>query len=511
MSEASKPTNPSISISYPGTNIENHQGYQESTGTTAEAMVHPLADLESYHRGADYENGNDLALVRRHYGFVPYSDQDPSAFREPPAWHGPFRNHYFLPVGNKPVWWSKREISDLCGLEELSISDDGKNHGEFLLGIFQQPDPIARIIASFLHIADLNSLKYTCRNFKNALSETGAWAWMLREVTFGNQHTGATDAFNGLRRIRNRLSFYDHNGITSIIQNLNAQSVIISVDLDKTCTNAATIYWLLKNLPRLNRISVRHCQTISLEGLYNALQQYATEGGGAAQIRLRETYIDYWNTPEIYGLMTKVLVNQASLPNVRRIADKIRHIAKFVRSNVFLCHRNHYQEGLLPELRSDSPVEENAADTASFFPCEIKSVECTLCGMSYDKRFCLRCWQTQICAFCKEFHCANCEPEDFENLGGEKNLVGSMVVLKINEPCCSHIPPVYSMKHYFHSDCWVEATQMATCSGCRKFKCTAVPTRNCPMARCGQRQCSSGRGYSERKCQFCKMDFAYGA
>ncbi|KAF3903200.1 hypothetical protein ABW20_dc0101656 [Dactylellina cionopaga] len=356
----------------------------------------------------DYYRGQQI-LVRHHYKFIPH--REPVRIHDVPVWHGPIR------VPKRPTrsvtWWQTDHNSQPTPFKNTSLGK--KNRGELLLRIFSEPDPIARTVASFLQVADINSLMYTCRNFKEALTGTGAWSWLLGNLVFGDEDKGATDAFNGLRRLENRLPFWDSTSVRIVLGHFDVSNILIRINLDYTSIDGSGIQWLLTTFPRLTRISIRYCYEIKMQDLQDALELYATTSN-FAKIRLKDTYIDYWNSGEIYKVIYMMLVNQGLLSDIQFVAEKIRYISRLTRSNVFLCHKNHEDDGLWPADRSKF-FEEHGSDAnlTTFYPCEITDITCSLCQSTYERRYCLRCWPTQICSYCKEFHCVNCEPESYKS------------------------------------------------------------------------------------------------
>ncbi|KAF3908197.1 hypothetical protein AA313_de0202435 [Arthrobotrys entomopaga] len=454
-----------------------------------------------------HRRGGELPAIREHFNFIPRNEPPPA--HGTPCWHGPLRIR--RPV-RTAIWWDNRNAGDLpeSSAQAAARTYTPNDNDGFLLRIFNQPDPIARSIASFLTIADINSLRCTCKSFREALTGDHAdWSWILRSPVFGNEHEGATNAFNGLRRLTNRVPFWDNKSIQTIFEQFDITSALITVNLDYTAINSQGVYHLLINFPRLVRISIRYCKEIKLQEFQEALESFAALSN-FARLRLKAMYIDYWHVAEIYDVINTMLVNQARFLNIRHVAEKIRYIARMVRSNVFLCHRNHGEDGVLYYDRAEFLEGPQTAQNAVFYPCEIKDVDCTMCDQTYEKRFCLKCWATQICSYCHEFHCPSCVPETYRGPHGEEVTAASLAVLRTFKLCCSDISSSWFMTHYFHDDCWTLAVNKGqTCTNCDRYICTKIPTTDCP--RCWKRQCIRGSGYNTKVCQHCGTDFMYDA
>ncbi|EWC46430.1 hypothetical protein DRE_04373 [Drechslerella stenobrocha 248] len=470
--------------------------------TPAELMVVDPHAMDDYWQ-------KQQALVRQHYNFEVH--YEPPVSRERPPWHGPIRQP------KKPtrsvVWWSKDAkdtLSSPVGSSSQEDEEDDENrNGRFLLRVFSQPDPIARSVASYLNVADINSLVYTCREFRRALSGLGVWSWMLTTLNFGDEAKGATDAFNGLRRLMNRRQFWDNFSIQTILSRFNISRILVRANLDNTGINAAGIKWLLNTFPRLVRLSIRYCERIVLQDFQRVLEEYAGKDN-FSRVRLKDTFIDYWATPEIYKIVYMTIVDQGSLAEIAHVANCIRHIDRLIRSNVFLCHRNHGETGVYyKDLAQYRTVQESTySQPSTFYPCELKDVTCSVCKTTFTRRLCSICWASQICSHCNEFRCVNCEPAFYNTQTHTGDIIpATLALLKTSQPCCSEIRGFFHTKHYFHTTCWVEAQRENSCAGCGKYICWQLPSLACQ--RCLRRQCPSTAGYIQQKCQHCKIDNSY--
>ncbi|KAK6346578.1 hypothetical protein TWF696_006700 [Orbilia brochopaga] len=449
-------------------------------------------------------------LVRKHHKFEIGYVEFPPRRDAPPVWHGPVSRP------KKPtrdvVWWRKKEITDIKTTPNRPIDQGRGPNGYFLLRLLSEPDPIARDIVSLLHVADLNSLMYTCRSFRKALTGNGAWSWMLTKLNFGDENQGAADAFKGLRSLEYRFPLWDNGSVSSILGRFNNSAILASITLDHTAINALGLKWLLRNFPRLGHISMRYCKNLRLQDIQSVLEEYSA-WDSFAPVRLKETFIDYWGTPEIYMVTYLMLVDATPLVDIQHVAEKIRFIARMIRSNVFLCQRNHYDDGVIPAdvvawAKKCPPGTFDKPHT--FYPCEVKDITCSMCDTSFTRRFCLKCWPTQICSYCQEFHCGNCDINSYEPRKYSGEVVpGPLLDLKTSQQCCSDIGHEFRIKHYFHQHCWPEAERVGICKGCEKFTCWTLPTLSCPH--CLRRQCPDTPGYAERKCQHCGMDNSYDA
>ncbi|KAK6526063.1 hypothetical protein TWF281_011102 [Arthrobotrys megalospora] len=318
--------------------------------TLNQYLVHDTSQEEADHEEdcptcqqtmSDYRQ-NENSMVRGHYGFV--RRQGPPVQREIPVWHGPIRVR--RPV-RTVVWWEKRDPKEPSDdFEEINLQGETVPTGEqFLHRLFAEPDPIACGVACHLNVADLNSLKYTCKSFNMALSGEGAWAWMITTLTFGNELEGDADAFNGLRRLTDRLPFWDTISVQGIISLFDIRDILVNVNLAYTAVDASCIDWLLNNFRSVRRISVRYCRYFKLGPFLKILEDYA-ENGKEAKKRLENMFFDYWFVSEIHSVVGTMLVDQALTDEATDVANKIRCISKLIESNVFLCYRNHYEEGL---------------------------------------------------------------------------------------------------------------------------------------------------------------------
>ncbi|KAF3905267.1 hypothetical protein ABW21_db0205394 [Orbilia brochopaga] len=452
-------------------------------------------------------------IVRKHYKFEVGYAEPPPRRDQIPVWHGPITRP--KQPTRDVVWWHKTESQNGgTPSTETNFSTNGQtSNGLPLLHFLSEPNPIARTIVSNLHVADLNSLKYTCRSFRKALTGPGAWSWMLNKLDFGDESKGDADAFKGLRSLTKNEPLWDNFTIAGVLDRFNNCTILVHVTLDRTAINALGVKWLLRNFPLLRHISVRYCKNLRLQELQAALEEYSS-WTFFAPARLRETFIDYWGTPEIYDVTYMMLVDMASLDEVFAVADRIRYISRMIRSNVFLCQRNHYEDGIRPNDAAlwAKKVPPDAFDKPhTFYPCEVKDITCTLCESTFTRRFCIKCWATQICTYCQEFHCANCDIGSYEPRKPCGDIVsGPLLDLKTTKQCCSEISHDFRhIKHSFHQQCWLEAERVAMCKGCDKITCWTLPTLSCPH--CLRRQCPDTPGYTERKCQHCGMDNSYEA
>ncbi|KAK6507905.1 hypothetical protein TWF481_006326 [Arthrobotrys musiformis] len=483
--------------------------------TFEEHIVHDTAQEEAEHerycptcraKMADWRRG-EYYLVQDHYGFI--ERPEAPVKHEIPVWHGPVRVK--RPVRTS-IWWEKKEATQSGPddeFEEINLQEQPTISGEqFLHRLFGEPDPAACGIIQYFTMADLNSLKYTCKSFNRALTGDGVWAWMLTNVAFGNEHRGGTDAFNGIRRLTNRLPFWDNPSVQGIIIRWDMLSVLVNVNLDSTAVDASCIDWLLNNSNTVKRISVRYCRGIKLAEFLAVLEGYAEQGRPQAK-RLEKIFIDYWNTPEIYSVLNLMLIEQALIDQVAYVASKLRWISRLIDSNVFLCYRNHYGEGIWgPDKIKFREAHGLDAVIPTFYPAEIILMQCAMCRKTYERRWCFRCMKANICTYCNQYRCLVCDPESYVKSIKEGHAF-TLARLHESESCCSDVAIAWKLKHYFHANCAVDARRLEKCSLCDKFICWNIPGIHCPNHNCYRRQCPHSPGYCLRLCQFCKLDYAY--
>ncbi|KAK6343644.1 hypothetical protein TWF730_011235 [Orbilia blumenaviensis] len=360
---------------------------------------------------------NDSSLVRSHFGFV--RRPEPPVEREVPVWHGPVR---VSRPARTVIWWEKRDSVDPPRtFEETDLTGKAIMSGqEFVHRLLNEPDPPACAIARHFTMADLNSLKFTCKSFHEALTAEGRWGWMLTNITFGNEYDGETDSFNGIRRLTDRVPFWDTSSVQIVLSRWDISSIMVNISLDYTFVDASCVDWLLETFESIKRISVRYCRMVRLGEFLTILENHAEKGKEEAA-RLENIYIDYWNIPEIYTVVSDMLVGQALLEQATDVAAKIRRIAQLIESNVFLCYRNHYGEGIWGPDKEQFHVE-NGPDAvlSCFYPAEIILLQCSLCNKMYERRWCFRCFQANICTFCNEYHCMACDSESYaESIRGK--------------------------------------------------------------------------------------------
>ncbi|KAK6513133.1 hypothetical protein TWF506_009299 [Arthrobotrys conoides] len=502
--------------------------------TLQEHLVYDTAQEEADHENkcptcketmADWRR-SEYSMVRDHFGFV--KRPEAPIHHEPPVWHGPIRVK--RPV-RTVIWWEKKDATDpFEEFEEINLQGETVISGEQLLHrLLGEPDPAALGIVRYLSVADLNSLKYTCKSFNRALTGEGVWAWILTKLTFGNEYAGESDAFNGLRRLTNRIPFWDTPSVQGIINRWEIVDVLVNVNLDSTAVDASCIDFFLNKFNSIKRISVRYCIPFKLAEFLTILQAYAEQGKAEAR-RLEGIFIDYWGVAEIYSVVGTMVLDQALIDETAYVADKIRHIAQLIESNVFLCYRNHYEEGLWgpdkTKFRKDNGEE---ATFSTFYPSEIVLIQCSICTKVYERRWCLRCLKANICTYCNNYHCMTCDPGSYSSsISGKSPLDSSsglgsgeltrsklipeghsfsLARLTEFDKCCSDVSVFWNLKHHFHEQCAAPARHLERCTLCNKFICWNIPGLHCPH--CGARQCPHSPGYCMRMCQFCKNDYAY--
>ncbi|KAK6337132.1 hypothetical protein TWF718_009916 [Orbilia javanica] len=353
---------------------------------------------------------SEYQMVRDHYGFE--LRPEPPVEPEIPAWHGPIRVK--RPV-RTAIWWEQKGPPGFSDeFEEINLQGGTVISGEELLHrLLGEPDPAAVGIVRFLNVADLNSLKYTCRSFNRALTGDGVWAWILTKLTFGNEYNGDADAFNGIRRLTNRLPIWDTPSVQGILTRWDIADILVNVNLDATGVDASCIDLLLNQLNSVKRISVRYCIHFKLGEFLAVLENYASLGEEEAK-RLQKVFIDYWGVSEIYTVVGTMVLDQALISEAAYVATKIRYIAQLIDSNVFLCYRNHYEEGLWSSDKAKFR-QENGDDAlfSTFYPSEIVSMRCGICNKFFERRWCLRCLKANTCTFCGEYHCLTCDPNSY--------------------------------------------------------------------------------------------------
>ncbi|KAF3225108.1 hypothetical protein TWF106_002986 [Orbilia oligospora] len=465
-------------------------------------------------------------MVRDHYGFV--KRPEPPVQYEPPVWHGPVRVK--RPV-RTVIWWEKKDNTEPSEeFEEINLRDEIVKPGEQLLHrLLGEPDPAALGIVRYLTVADLNSLKYVCKSFNHALTGDGVWAWILTKLTFGNEYAGGCDAFNGLRRLTNRIPFWDTPSVQKIINRWDIVDVLVNVNLDSAGVDASCIEFFLEKFHSIKRISVRYCIGFKLAEFLTILQAYADQGKKEAK-RLENIFIDYWGVAEIYSVVGTMVLDQALIDETTYVASKIRYITQLIESNVFLCYRNHYEEGLWgPDKTKFRQENGEEATFSTFYPSEIVLIRCALCNKVYERRWCLRCLKANICTYCNDYHCLTCDPASYaESISGKSLFqpssglgTGGLTRMKLIpeghsftlarlhefDHCCSDVSVFWNLKHHFHDQCATQARRLERCLLCNKFICWNIPGLHCP--RCAVRQCPHSSGYCMRMCQFCKNDYAY--
>ncbi|RVD89577.1 uncharacterized protein DFL_000580 [Arthrobotrys flagrans] len=376
---------------------------------------------------------SEYTMVRDHYGFV--KRPEAPVQRDIPVWHYPIRVK--RPV-RTVVWWESGDPTESSEeFEDINIRGEIVMTGEQILHrLFGELDPTALGIVRYLSVADLNSLKYTCKSFNRAL--TGNGVWILTKLTFGNEYDGDANAFNGLRRLTNRLPFWDTPSVQGIITRWDITDILVNVNLDATAVDATCIDLLLNNFNSIKGISVRYCIQFKLAELLTILEAYADQGKVEAK-RLEKIFIDYWGVAEIYSVVGTMVLDQALVDETAYVASKIRYITQYIESSVFLCYRNHYEEGLW-SVEKAKFRKEHGEETpfSTFYPAKIILMRCAICKKTYERRWCLRFLKANICTYCNQYYCFTCNPNSYAKSSSEGR---SFVLARLHEfdNCCSDV------------------------------------------------------------------------